>query len=210
MQPQKNQLILPDQDSVLVTQFKQSLRFARAPRQADASVLLAITRESNPKILLTRRASHMKHHAGEVSFPGGKREKGDTSNIVVALREAYEETGLNPFQVELLGELRSQRARSGLLVKPIIGLIPPDIPLIAQPDEIARIFYVPVSQFLDSRPEPYAVNIFQQQYFMPSFQMDNEVIWGLTARILVSLFKHGLQRQIEWPLLMNRPNMTPR
>lgn len=210
MQPQKNQLILPDQDSVLVTQFKQSLRFARAPRQADASVLLAITRESNPKILLTRRASHMKHHAGEVSFPGGKREKGDTSNIVVALREAYEETGLNPFQVELLGELRSQRARSGLLVKPIIGLIPSDIPLIAQPDEIARIFYVPVSQFLDSRPEPYAVNIFQQQYFMPSFQMDNEVIWGLTARILVSLFKHGLQRQIEWPLLMNRPNMTPR
>jgi 8-oxo-dGTP pyrophosphatase MutT (NUDIX family) len=210
MQPQKNQLILPDQDSVLVTQFKQSLRFARAPRQADASVLLAITRESNPKILLTRRASHMKHHAGEVSFPGGKREKGDTSNIVVALREAYEETGLNPFQVELLGELRSQRARSGLLVKPIIGLIPPDIPLIAQPDEIARIFYVPVSQFLDSRPEPYAVNIFQQQYFMPSFQMDNEVIWGLTARILVSLFKHGLQRQIDWPLLMNRPNMTPR
>jgi 8-oxo-dGTP pyrophosphatase MutT (NUDIX family) len=210
MQPQKNQLILPDQDSVLVTQFKQSLRFARAPRQADASVLLAITRESNPKILLTRRASHMKHHAGEVSFPGGKREKGDTSNIVVALREAYEETGLNPFQVELLGELRSQRARSGLLVKPIIGLIPPDIPLIAQPDEIARIFYVPVSQFLDSRPEPYAVNIFQQQYFMPSFQMDNEVIWGLTARILVSLFKHGLQRQIDWPLLMNRPTMTPR
>lgn len=203
MQPNSTHLILPDQD--LISQFKQSLRFARAPRRADASVLLAITREANPKILLTRRASHMKHHAGEVSFPGGKRENGDTSNIVVALREAHEETGLSPFQVELLGELRSQRARSGLLVKPIIGLIPADVPLVAQPDEIARIFYVPITQFLQTAPKPYAVNIFQQQYFMPSFQIDNEVIWGLTARILVSLFKHGLQQQIDWPLLMNRP-----
>lgn len=207
MQPNTSHLIVPDQDVSLITQLKQSLSFARAPRRADASVLLAITHEANPKVLLTRRASHMKHHAGEVSFPGGKREQGDTSNIVVALREAHEETGLNPFQVELLGELRSQRARSGLLVKPIVGLIPADVPLVAQPDEIARIFYVPVSQFLQTRPEPYAVNIFQQQYFMPSFQIDNEIIWGLTARILVSLFKHGLQHKMEWPLLMNRPGV---
>lgn len=205
MQSNNPPLILPDQYPELIPQLRQSLSFARAPRKADASVLLAITREADPKVLLTRRASHMKHHAGEVSFPGGKREQGDTSNIVVALREAHEETGLNPFQVELLGELRSQRARSGLLVKPIVGLIPADLPLIAQPDEIARIFYVPVSQFLQTRPEPYPVNIFQQQYFMPSFQIDNEIIWGLTARILISLFKRGLQQQIEWPLLMNRP-----
>ena len=210
MQPNNPSLILPDQAPDLIPQLRQSLSFARAPRRADASVLLAITREAEPKVLLTRRASHMKHHAGEVSFPGGKREQGDTSNIVVALREAHEETGLNPFEVELLGELRSQRARSGLLVKPIVGLIPADLPLIAQPDEIARIFYVPVSQFLQTRPEPYPVNIFQQQYFMPSFQIDNEIIWGLTARILISLFKRGLQHQIEWPLLMNRPINTGR
>lgn len=199
-----NDLVSSNQDSSLIVQFKQSLSFARSPRRADASVLLAITNEAHPKILLTRRASHMTHHAGEVSFPGGKREDGDTSNIVVALREAHEEVGLSPFNVELLGELRSQRARSGLLVKPIIGLIPADTPLVAQPDEIDRMFYVSLEQILQTKPLPYPVKVYQKQYFMPSFQIDDEIIWGLTARILVSLFKRGLKHRIDWPLLMNQ------
>lgn len=194
-----------DQPSVLIEQLKHSLSFARRPRCADASVLLAITKEADPKILLTRRAAHMTHHAGEVSFPGGKRDSADTSNIVVALREAHEEVGLNPFQVELLGELPSQRARSGLLVKPIIGLIPSDLTLLAQPDEIDRIFYVPISHILTAKPLPYPVKVNQQQYYMPSFQLEDEIIWGLTARILIALFRRGLKHNVEWPLLMNQP-----
>lgn len=189
----------------LIDQLRQGIGFAPSPRRADAAVLLAITREDQPRVLLTRRASHMRHHAGEVSFPGGRREAGDTSNIVVALREAFEETGLNPFQVELLGELPSQRAKSGLWVKPIIGLIPPDVILVPQPDEIERIFYVELMQIIKAQPLPYPVQLNQQQYYMPSFQLDNEIIWGLTARILVSLFRRGLRHSIEWPLLMNQP-----
>lgn len=189
----------------LIDQLRHGIGFAPSPRRADAAVLLAITREAHPKILLTRRASHMRHHAGEVSFPGGRREEGDTSNIVVALREAHEETGLNPFRVELLGELPSQRAKSGMWVKPIVGLIPPDTLLIPQPDEIERIFYVELMHILKAQPLPYPVQLNQQQYYMPSFQLDNEIIWGLTARILVSLFKRGLRHSIEWPLLMNQP-----
>lgn len=189
----------------LIDQLRHGIGFAPSPRRADAAVLLAITREAQPKILLTRRASHMRHHAGEVSFPGGRREEGDTSNIVVALREAHEETGLNPFHVELLGELPSQRAKSGMWVKPIVGLIPPDTLLIPQPDEIERIFYVELMHILKAQPLPYPVQLNQQQYYMPSFQLDNEIIWGLTARILVSLFKRGLRHSIEWPFLMNQP-----
>ena len=189
----------------LIDQLRQGIGFAPSPRRADAAVLLAITREDQPRVLLTRRASHMRHHAGEVSFPGGRREAGDTSNIVVALREAFEETGLNPFQVELLGELPSQRAKSGLWVKPIVGLIPPDVILVPQPDEIERIFYVELLQIIKAQPLPYPVQLNQQQYYMPSFQLDNEIIWGLTARILVSLFRRGLRHSIEWPLLMNQP-----
>lgn len=189
----------------LIDQLRQGIGFAPSPRRADAAVLLAITREDQPRVLLTRRASHMRHHAGEVSFPGGRREAGDTSNIVVALREAFEETGLNPFQVELLGELPSQRAKSGLWVKPIVGLIPPDVILVPQPDEIERIFYVELMQIIKAQPLPYPVQLNQQQYYMPSFQLDNEIIWGLTARILVSLFRRGLRHSIEWPLLMNQP-----
>lgn len=189
----------------LIDQLRQGIGFAPSPRRADAAVLLAITQEEQPRVLLTRRASHMRHHAGEVSFPGGRREAGDTSNIVVALREAFEETGLNPFQVELLGELPSQRAKSGLWVKPIVGLIPPDVILVPQPDEIERIFYVELMQIIKAQPLPYPVQLNQQQYYMPSFQLDNEIIWGLTARILVSLFRRGLRHSIEWPLLMNQP-----
>lgn len=189
----------------LIDQLRQGIGFAPSPRRADAAVLLAITQEEQPRVLLTRRASHMRHHAGEVSFPGGRREAGDTSNIVVALREAFEETGLNPFQVELLGELPSQRAKSGLWVKPIVGLIPPDVILVPQPDEIERIFYVELMHIIKAQPLPYPVQLNQQQYYMPSFQLDNEIIWGLTARILVSLFRRGLRHSIEWPFLMNQP-----
>nr|WP_026471838.1 CoA pyrophosphatase [Alkanindiges illinoisensis] len=189
----------------LIDQLRQGIGFAPSPRRADAAVLLAITREEQPRVLLTLRASHMRHHAGEVSFPGGRREAGDTSNIVVALREAFEETGLNPFQVELLGELPSQRAKSGMWVKPIVGLIPPDVILIPQPDEIERIFYVELMHIIKAQPLPYPVQFNRQQYYMPSFQLDNEIIWGLTARILVSLFRRGLRHSIEWPFLMNQP-----
>lgn len=205
---QQNMIAPPINADLLIDQLRQGIGFAPSPRRADAAVLLAITREAQPRILLTRRASHMRHHAGEVSFPGGRREDGDTSNIVVALREAFEETGLNPFQVELLGELPSQRAKSGLWVKPIIGLIPPDVDLTPQPDEIERIFYVELMQLIKAEPLPYPVQISQQQYYMPSFQLDNEIIWGLTARILVSLFRRGLRHTMDWPLLMNQPLHT--
>jgi 8-oxo-dGTP pyrophosphatase MutT (NUDIX family) len=207
MNPSIHEMSSAEQTPLLIQQLKQTLSFSRRPRCADASVLLAITKEADPKILLTRRAAHMSHHAGEVSFPGGKREAADTSNIVVALREAQEEVGLNPFQVELLGELPSQRARSGLVVKPIIGLIPAGVSLVAQPDEIDRIFYVSVSHLLKAMPLPYPVKVHYKQYYMPSFQLENEIIWGLTARILLSLFRQGLKHEVEWPLLMNQPKV---
>ncbi|XID76007.1 CoA pyrophosphatase [Alkanindiges sp. WGS2144] len=187
----------------LIDQLTRTLSFAPSPRRADAAVLLAITNEAEPQVLLTRRASHMRHHAGEVSFPGGRRELGDTSNIVVALREAQEETGLNPFQVQLIGELPSQRSKSGLWVKPVVGIIPPQIALQPQPEEIDRIFYVALAHMLNAKPLPYPVKLNQRQFYMPSFQLDNEIIWGLTASILVSLFRRGLKHSIEWPLLMN-------
>lgn len=193
-------------DAALLKQLQQNLRFARRKQVAQAAVLIAITNEATPKVLLTRRSTQLKQHAGEVSFPGGKRDAGDTSNIVVALREAQEETALNPFDVELLGDLPMTRARSGLLVKPVVGLIPPDIELVAQPSEIDRIFYVPLRQLLDTEPEPHAVQVLQQTLYFPSLKVENEVVWGLTARMLIHLFKYGLGQHKEWPLLLNAPD----
>lgn len=189
----------------LLEQLQQNLSFGRRSRAADAAVLIAITQEQNPKILLTRRAAHMRHHAGEVSFPGGRREKGDTSNIVVALREAQEETALNPFEVELLGELSMQRSKSGLLVKPIVGLIQPQMELIAEPNEIDRIFYMPLQDFIYSPLQAYPVKLAKQSIYFPSIHFDNEVVWGLTAKILVELVQRGLQYKKEWPFLLSAP-----
>jgi 8-oxo-dGTP pyrophosphatase MutT (NUDIX family) len=197
--PRRNMGTLP-----VLHRLEQALSFAPRPRPADASVLLALTDELEPKILLTRRSIRLNSHAGEVSFPGGKRDLADTSNIVVALREAQEETGLDPFSVRLIGELPSQRARNGLSVKPIVGIIPPNPLLIAQPDEIDRLFFVKLSELMYRRPEPYRVKFNGRELQVPSFQVENEVVWGLTGRILVAMFERGLGHRIDWPLLMRQ------
>ncbi|EZQ02415.1 MULTISPECIES: CoA pyrophosphatase [unclassified Acinetobacter] len=193
-------------DHSLTLQLQQHLRFSKRIQKADAAVLLAITNEDDPKILLTRRSIYMNNHAGEVSFPGGKRDPNDTSNIVVALREAWEETALNPFDVKLLGDLPSERSKAGVLVKPVVGLIPPNVKLVPQPTEIDRIFFASIREMMDARPTPYEVRLAKQSIYFPSLRVENEVIWGLTARILISLFQYGLNYKKNWPFLLNSPS----
>ena len=196
-----------DRDLTLTLQ--QRLRFSKRTQAAHAAVLIAITDESNPKVLLTRRSAYLNSHAGEVSFPGGKRDPQDTSNIVVALREAFEETALNPFDVNLIGDLPMQKARNGMLVKPVVGLIPPTVQLIPQPSEIDRIFFASLNHLLVAKPTPYEVRFAQQSLYFPSMRVENEVVWGLTARMLISLFKYGLDYKKEWPFLLNSPAFRP-
>ena len=184
---------------------QQQLRFSSKIKSADAAVLIAITNEANPKVLLTRRSAYLSNHAGEVSFPGGKRDPQDTSNIVVALREAYEETALNPFDVQLLGDLPMQKARNGMLVKPVVGLIPPEVELVAQPTEIDRIFFASLKQLMEVPAVPYEVRFAHQSLYFPSMRVENEIVWGLTARMLVALFQYGLDYHKEWPFLVNSP-----
>lgn len=192
-------------DHSLIQSLQQRLRFSTRIKPAHAAVLIAITDELDPKVLLTRRSIYLSNHAGEVSFPGGKRDPQDTSNIVVALREAYEETALNPFDVQLMGDLPMQKARNGMLVKPVVGLIPAEVNLIAQPSEIDRIFFASLSSLMKAPPIPYEVRYAHQSLYFPSMRVENEIVWGLTARMLISLFQYGLNYQKEWPFLLNSP-----
>ncbi|OTG70684.1 coenzyme A pyrophosphatase [Acinetobacter sp. ANC 4169] len=192
-------------DYSLIQLLQHRLRFSTRIKPAQAAVLIAITDESDPKVLLTRRSLYLSNHAGEVSFPGGKRDPQDTSNIVVALREAYEETALNPFDVQLIGDLPMQKARNGMLVKPVVGLIPAEVKLIPQPTEIDRIFFASLSSLMNAPPIPYEVRYAHQSLYFPSMRVENEIVWGLTARMLVSLFRYGLDYQKEWPFLLNSP-----
>ena len=137
-------------------------------------------------------------------MPGGGLKRGETLEQA-ARREAYEETALNPFDVQLIGDLPMQKARNGMLVKPVVGLIPPEVQLIAQPSEIDRIFFASLGSLMKAPPIPYEVRYAHQSIYFPSMRVENEIVWGLTARMLVSLFQYGLDYQKEWPFLLNSP-----
>ena len=169
---------------------------------ADASILVAITHERHPKLLLTRRAAHMNSHAGEVSCAGGKHEAGDGNNVVTALREACEETALSPNKVQLLGQLPIQTSKSGMSVRPIVALIAPDLLLVPELGEISRIFWADFETLLTQPTVEYAIEYMLQDQaatlLTPSWQVDGETVWGLTGRVIASLLETGFDRQLEW------------
>ncbi|MDE0844274.1 MAG: CoA pyrophosphatase [Psychrobacter pacificensis] len=169
---------------------------------ADASILVAITNERRPKLLLTRRAAHMNSHAGEVSCAGGKHEIGDGNNVVTALREACEETALPPNKVQLLGQLPIQTSKSGMSVRPIVALIAPGLVLVPEVGEISRIFWADLESLVNQPTVEYAVEYKMQEQtatiLTPSWQVDGETVWGLTGRVIASLLETGFDRQLEW------------
>lgn len=168
------------------------------PTPQPYAVLIAITNEAEPKILYTLRASEMREHAGEVSFAGGRREDTDDSNQATALRETYEETGIHPSQVTILGELPLQFAKSGRPVKPIVGIIPPDVTLVPEVGEIARLFWADLATLITQPTVDYEYDLGSQVMISPCFLIDGETVWGLTGRITASLLEIGFDRKTEW------------
>jgi len=168
---------------------------------SDAAVLIAILADGpEPEVLLTRRPAHMKSHAGEVAFPGGKRETGDADLVATALRESDEEVGLAAGQVEILGALRPCRAKSGIKVVPIIGLVRQTPVLVANPCEVESVFRVPLRFFLETQPtRDYRVTWRGLDLLVPCFRHGGYIIWGLTAHMLVEFARHGLQHEIDYP-----------
>ena len=190
----------------------QSLRVLNMLYQtplADASILVAITNEPRPKLLLTRRAIHMNSHAGEVSCAGGKYESGDGNNVVTALREACEETALPPNKVQLLGQLPIQTSKSGMSVRPIVALIAPDLVLVPDRGEISRIFWADFETLITQPTVEYRVRYTMQAQtstlLTPSWEIDGETVWGLTGRVLASLLEMGFDRQLDWYYHIQNP-----
>lgn len=169
---------------------------------ADASVLLAITDEKQPHLVLTKRATHLNKHAGEISFAGGKRESSDSDNIMVALRESEEEIGLRQQDVHIIGDLPSQKSKYGLTVQPIVGIIPPNYPFQVQADEIECILLISIQDFLDAEVVPYRIQYAGAMYRVPSFQLQGEIIWGLTGRMIVDFMRQVFDYDKIWKMPM--------
>lgn len=162
-----------------------------------AAVLMPIVDRHEPTLLFTRRADHLTTHSGQVAFPGGKREEQDPDLLSTALRESLEEIALPRERVELLGRLSDVISLHGISVTPYVGLIPPDLPLVPDLNELDAIFEVPLSLFLeDRRHHTDVIPVNGRPYFVPSYHVAGQVIWGLSAMMLVELLAEGFGREI--------------
>jgi 8-oxo-dGTP pyrophosphatase MutT (NUDIX family) len=151
--------------------------------------------EGDPHLLFTKRADHLGEHAGQMSFPGGGREPSDADLRETALREAEEEIGLRPDEVEILGRLDDIRTTSRYAVTPYVAEIP-DREYVPDEREVAEIAVLPVSDFLD--PDNYESERREHPQYGEAvvhfFHVGGYTVWGATARILVQL----LELTTEW------------
>lgn len=137
---------------------------------------------------LTKRASHLKHHPGQIAFPGGKVDAGDADAAAAALREAFEEIGLQPAQARILGAMPAHETVTGFAVTPILAEIEPYFQAIAQEDEVEEAFSVPAAHVLDPRNFRIESRLWRgvrRRYYTVPY--GPYYIWGATARILKAL-----------------------
>ena len=158
------------------------------PTLRDAAVLIAFTDRPDPGVILTQRPQWLRSHAGQVAFPGGKVDPGDVDAVDAALREAEEEIGLNRRDVTIAGTCDAYRSGSGYHITPVLGVIPPDLPLDPNPDEVEDWFEVPLDILFDpgnyDRQRAYWQGHDRHYYDM---MWQGRRIWGVTAGIIVNL-----------------------
>lgn len=154
-----------------------------------AAVLVGVVAHARvPTVLLTRRHEGLRHHAGQVSFPGGRIETYDASPAAAALREAHEEVGLQSVQFTPLGYLDPLLTITGFRVVPLLGLIAPDFVAMPDPDEVAETFEVPLDLLLDPhRLEQKEFEFGGRLRHVLQYRYDQQRIWGVTASILFNL-----------------------
>jgi len=152
-----------------------------------AAVLVAITDRAEPGLLLTTRRDDLRTHAGQVAFPGGRIDAGETP-CQAALREAHEELGLDPSCATIFGEADDYRTVTGYRVTPVVGLVPPDLELAPNPAEVAGWFEAPLDFVLDPANQRRMSAEFRgrtRHYYQIDWQ--DRRIWGATAAMLVNL-----------------------
>lgn len=177
-------------------------RWIRSSEAVPASVLIPLVMRDQVSVLLTQRTAHLKKHAGQISFPGGRAEAYDPHPVATALREAQEEVGLAPERVQVLGSLPTYTTGTGFLVTPVVGLIDPlddELQrLRLQPDvqEVADVFEVPLSFLMDPQNhQRRALEVGGHQFEFFAMPWHSPVgnqeyfIWGATAAMLRNFYR---------------------
>ena len=155
-----------------------------------AAVLVSVIARPEPTVLLTQRAADLRHHAGQVSFAGGRIEPEDADPAAAALREAHEEIGLPGEFVSVVGYLPDHIMPSGYRVTPVVGLVRPGFELAPDPAEVADTFEVPLAYLFDPanrRPRRRRYGPDEAEVELCDIVWGERIIWGATAGMLVAL-----------------------
>ncbi|HEX4052198.1 MAG TPA: CoA pyrophosphatase [Steroidobacteraceae bacterium] len=158
------------------------------PLQAAAVLVPIVLRADGPKLLLTVRASHLRHHAGQISFPGGRVEPGDRDLAAAALRETAEELGIAPAFIEPLGYLTDHVVRTGFRITPVVGLLQSGFALTLDQTEVAEAFEVPLDFALaTANYRARRRTLREVELEVWELPYGEHVIWGATAGMLAQL-----------------------
>ena len=175
---------------------RHSLAICRRPGKVSdvaAAVLVAITDRPDPGVILTVRRENMRTHAGQIAFPGGRIDPGEDA-LKAAVREAHEELLLDPAAVNLVDTIEPYRTVTGYVVTPVLGVVPPNLPLTPHEHEVADWFEAPLGFVLDPANQHSRSALFQGQtrhyYEIP---WEGRRIWGATAAMIVNL-----SRRLQW------------
>lgn len=182
-----------DAAPVLLTGDHRELEVRDDAAMTPAAVLVAVTDRTRPGVILTQRTDTLRNHAGQIAFPGGRIDPGESA-IAAALREAEEEVALPRALVDVVGEVDRYRTVTGFAVTPVLAVVPPDVPLVANEAEVASVFEVPLDFLLDPANQVEGSAEWQgrmRQYY--EIRWEERRIWGATAAMIVNL-----SRQLAW------------
>lgn len=159
-----------------------------------AGVLIGITAYGDePQVILTKRSSHLRHHPGQIAFPGGKVDDGDRDEIAASLRETQEEIGLDPALLQIIGTMPTHETITGFVVTPVLAKITQDFAPIPEAGEVAEVFRVPLTHLMN--PDNFLIQSRRwrgQRRYYYVVPWGPYYIWGATARML-----RGLADQVQ-------------
>jgi 8-oxo-dGTP pyrophosphatase MutT (NUDIX family) len=181
-------------ETVLLTGDHRDLELDHSTPLMSAAVLVAVTDRPEPGVILTQRTDTLSRHPGQIAFPGGRIDPGDSGPIAAALREAEEEIALPRDQVIVIGVADRYRTVTGFEVTPVIGIVPPDLVLVPSAAEVAQVFEVPLDFVLDTANHVEATVEWQgrnRHYY--EITWNGHRIWGATAAMIVNL-----SRRLRW------------
>ncbi len=164
------------------------VKLSTKPPVAAAVLIALVCHDDGYKILYTKRSNNLRSHSGQIAFPGGKIDASDKDAASAAVREANEEVAMRPQDVDVLGYLPTMFTGTNYLITPVVAVVDPSQPFIANPAEVDEVFQVPLS-FLSQDKVYQSIKVWHANKHQPTWKIDyyGKVIWGITANLTRAL-----------------------